>query len=88
MSGTGAGQVLLVEDDATVAEVLVAYLEREGFDVRWEDDGQRGLEAALSGDPDLVVLDLMLPSLDGLEICRRLRLTRPVPVIMLTARGQ
>jgi DNA-binding response OmpR family regulator len=80
--------VLLVEDDATVAEVLVAYLEREGFDVRWEDDGQRGLEVALSGDPDLVVLDLMLPSLDGLEICRRLRLSRPVPVIMLTARGQ
>jgi DNA-binding response OmpR family regulator len=80
--------VLLVEDDATVAEVLVAYLEREGFEVRWEDDGQRGLEAALSGDPDLVVLDLMLPSLDGLELCRRLRLSRPVPVIMLTARGQ
>ncbi len=88
MTAASAGQVLLVEDDATVAEVLIAYLEREGFDVRWEDDGGRGLAAALSGDPDLVVLDLMLPSMDGLEVCRRLRLSRPVPVIMLTARGQ
>lgn len=84
---TASGRVLLVEDDATVAEVLVAYLERDGFEVRWEDDGARGLEAALGDEPDLVVLDLMLPSLDGLEVCRRLRATAPIPVIMLTARG-
>jgi DNA-binding response OmpR family regulator len=82
-----AGRVLLVEDDATVAEVLLAYLEREGYEVRWEDDGARGLAAALEAAPDLVVLDLMLPSIDGLEVCRRLRATAPVPVIMLTARG-
>ena len=82
------GSVLLVEDDATVAEVLVAYLERDGYRVRWEDDGARGLAAALADEPDLVVLDLMLPSLDGLEVCRRLRATAPVPVIMLTARGE
>lgn len=81
------GGVLLVEDDPTLAEVLIAYLERDGFRVRWEDDGARGLAAALADDPDLVVLDLMLPSLDGLEICRRLRGVAPVPVIMLTARG-
>jgi DNA-binding response OmpR family regulator len=84
---TASGRVLLVEDDATVAEVLVAYLERDGYEVRWEDDGARGLAAALGDEPDLVVLDLMLPSLDGLEVCRRLRATAPVPVIMLTARG-
>lgn len=87
MNDADAGLVLLVEDDATVAEVLVAYLEREGYRVRWEDDGARGLAAALADEPDLVVLDLMLPSLDGLEVCRRLRATAPVPVIMLTARG-
>jgi len=81
------GRVLLVEDDPTLAEVLIAYLERDGFRVRWEDDGARGLAAALADDPDLVVLDLMLPSLDGVEICRRLRGVAPVPVIMLTARG-
>jgi DNA-binding response OmpR family regulator len=82
------GNVLLVEDDPTVAEVLVAYLERDGYHVRWEDDGARGLAAALAEEPDLVVLDLMLPSLDGLEVCRRLRAAAPVPVIMLTARGE
>jgi DNA-binding response OmpR family regulator len=81
------GNVLLVEDDATVAEVLVAYLERDGYRVRWEDDGASGLAAALADEPDLVVLDLMLPSLDGLEVCRRLRAAAPIPVIMLTARG-
>jgi DNA-binding response OmpR family regulator len=85
---TGSGSVLLVEDDATVAEVLIAYLERDGYRVRWEDDGARGLAAALADEPDLVVLDLMLPSLDGLEVCRRLRASAPVPVIMLTARGE
>lgn len=82
-----AGLVLLVEDDATVAEVLVAYLEREGYRVLWEDDGARGLAAALAEEPDLVILDLMLPSLDGLEVCRRIRAHAPIPVIMLTARG-
>ncbi|MEO6317533.1 MAG: response regulator transcription factor [Acidimicrobiales bacterium] len=80
--------MLIVEDDPTLAEVLVAYLEKDGFDVRWEDDGERGLAAALAEGPDLVVLDLMLPSLDGLEVCRRLREVRSVPVIMLTARGE
>ena len=87
VSAPSAGAVLLVEDDPTVAEILVAYLERDGFTVRWEEDGALGLEAALGDRPDLVVLDLMLPSLDGLEVCRRLRATVPLPVIMLTARG-
>ncbi len=88
MSADRSRQVLLVEDDPTVAEVLVAYLERAGYRVRWEDDGARGLAAALADEPDLVVLDLMLPSIDGLEVCRHLRSTSRTPVIMLTARGE
>ena len=86
MSGTPT-RILVVEDDPTVAEVVVAYFEREGFAVTWKSDGLDALEHARLTPPDLVVLDLMLPSLDGLEVCRRLRETAPIPVVMLTARG-
>ena len=86
-AGGEPARVLVVEDDPTVAEVVVAYLEREGYDVTWLTDGAEGLAHALAAEPDLVILDLMLPSVDGLEVCRRLRATAPVPVIMLTARG-
>jgi DNA-binding response OmpR family regulator len=81
-------RVLVVEDDTTVAEVVVRYLEREGFQVESVGDGNQALERAGSSLPDLVVLDLMLPGLDGLEVCRRLRAVAPIPVIMLTARGE
>ena len=81
-------RVLIVEDDPNVAEVVGRYLAREGYAVATEADGLRGLEQALADPPDLVVLDLMLPSLSGLEVCRRLRAVAPVPVIMLTARGE
>ena len=81
-------RVLVVEDDPNVAEVVARYLEREGYEVESVADGAVGLERALSDPPDLVVLDLMLPSLGGLEVCRRLRAAAPVPVIMLTARGE
>ena len=81
-------RVLIVEDDPNVAEVVGRYLAREGYAVATEADGLRGLEHALADPPDLVVLDLMLPSLSGLEVCRRLRAVAPVPVIMLTARGE
>lgn len=87
MPGEGSGHVLVVEDDPTVAEVVVAYLEREGYRVTWEADGAAGLDRALRDRPDLVVLDLMLPSLDGIEVCRQLRAASSVPVVMLTARG-
>jgi DNA-binding response OmpR family regulator len=80
--------VLVIEDDPTVAEIVVRYLEREGFDAAWEADGAAGLDLALSTEPDLIVLDLMLPSMDGLTICRRLRETMPVPIVMLTALGE
>jgi DNA-binding response OmpR family regulator len=79
--------VLVVEDDPTVREVVVRYLERDGLDVTAVGDGESALVQAARRWPDLVVLDLMLPQLDGFEVCRRLRATAPVPVIMLTARG-
>ncbi len=83
-----AARVLIIEDDPNVAEVVARYLEREGYRVQTVSDGRAGLEAALADLPDLVVLDLMLPTLGGLEICRRLRAVAPVAVIMLTARGE
>jgi two-component system, OmpR family, response regulator ResD len=80
-------RVLVVEDDRTVAEVVTRYLEREGFTVESVDDGREALARADAHPPDLVVLDIMLPGLDGLEVCRRLRARAPIPVVMLTARG-
>ncbi|MEI5102386.1 response regulator transcription factor [Streptomyces sp. PmtG] len=84
--GSGA-RVLVVDDDLTVAEVVTGYLERAGYAVDRALDGPGALAAAAAREPDLVVLDLMLPGMDGLEVCRRLRARGPVPVIMLTARG-
>jgi DNA-binding response OmpR family regulator len=80
-------RVLVVEDDRTVAEVVTRYLEREGFAVESVGDGNEALARADAQLPDLVVLDIMLPGLDGLEVCRRLRSRAPIPVVMLTARG-
>ena len=80
-------RVLIIEDDPTVGEVVARYLKREGYGVEVVPDGAVGLQRALADAPDLVVLDLMLPSLGGLEVCRRLRAAAPVPIIMLTARG-
>ncbi|RSS68930.1 response regulator transcription factor [Streptomyces sp. WAC06614] len=80
-------RILVVDDDPTVAEVVTGYLLRAGHTVDQAADGPTALDRAARGAPDLVVLDLMLPGIDGLEVCRRLRAARPVPVIMLTARG-
>ncbi|MFW6695141.1 response regulator transcription factor [Streptomyces sp. MAR4 CNX-425] len=80
-------RVLVVDDDPTVAEVVAGYLDRAGYAVDRAADGPQALAVADAGRPDLVVLDLMLPGMDGLEVCARLRAERPVPVIMLTARG-
>ena len=80
-------RILVIEDDPTVAEVVARYLSREGFDVEVSSDGVAGLQAALACPPDLLVLDLMLPGLSGVEVLRRLRVAAPVPVIMLTARS-
>ncbi|MGX1274200.1 response regulator transcription factor [Streptomyces phaeoluteigriseus] len=82
-----AARVLVVDDDLTVAEVVTGYLDRAGYTVDRADDGPTALARAAAHRPDLVVLDLMLPGMDGLEVCRRLRGQGPVPVVMLTARG-
>src|SRR6266487_26827 len=84
----GATDVLVVEDDPTVAEVVVAYFQRAGHRVRHVADGYQAVAAAEARLPDLVVLDLMLPGLDGIEVHQRIRELGPVPVIMLTARGE
>jgi len=80
-------RILVIEDDATVAEVVSRYLSREGFQVTVSGDGLSGLRTALESPPDLLVLDLMLPGLSGVDVLRRLRAAAPVPVIMLTARS-
>jgi DNA-binding response OmpR family regulator len=80
-------RVLVIDDDPTMCEVVTRYLEREGFDVAHATDGHSGLRDALAMLPDLVVLDLMLPGIDGVEVFRRLREVAPIPVVMLTARG-
>jgi DNA-binding response OmpR family regulator len=81
--------VLVVDDDPTVAEVVLAYLDRAGIESQYAADGVQALALAAETTPDLVVLDLMLPGLDGLEVCRRLRIRWPdLPVVMLTARGE
>lgn len=81
--------VLVVDDDLTVAEVVRAYLERAGFETAYAGDGPSAVAAAAAVPPAAVVLDLMLPGMDGIEVCRQLRQSTPgLPVVMLTARGQ
>ena len=79
--------ILIVEDDTTIANWLRVFLEEEGFAVEVAHDGRTGLNLARSLAPDLIVLDLMLPLLDGMELCRVLRRESNVPIIMLTARA-
>ncbi|MGH2672870.1 MAG: response regulator, partial [Actinomycetota bacterium] len=83
---TGA-RVLVVDDEPMVREVLARYLEQEGYAVDLAEDGEQALAAYEAATPDLVLLDLMLPRIDGLEVFRRMRERQPVAVIMLTARG-
>ncbi|NUT46859.1 MAG: response regulator transcription factor [Saccharothrix sp.] len=80
-------RVLVVEDDLTIAESVAARLRAEGFEVDLAHDGPTAVTRAREVRPDLVVLDVMLPGFDGLEVCRRIQAERPVPVLMLTARG-
>jgi len=80
--------ILLVDDDAELCSLLKEYLEREGFTVEFAHEGLHGLEMAVKPGVDLVVLDVMLPGIDGFEILRRLRPKSAVPVLMLTARGE
>lgn len=88
MEGHPRGSVLVVDDEPTIAEVVSRYLERAGYDTRVAADGVQALAAAASRRPDLVVLDLMLPGVDGLEVMRRLRERDRIAVILLTAKGE
>jgi DNA-binding response OmpR family regulator len=81
-------RILIVDDDVTVAEILSRYLVREGYEVESVGNGREAIERTRSQAPDLILLDLMLPGLSGLDVCRRLRDFTSVPVIMLTARGE
>ncbi len=83
-----ADQILIVEDDKKTASLLSLYLEREGFQTIVAYDGQQALELAQRQRPNFVILDLMLPRIDGWEVCRRLRQSSDVPILILTARGE
>jgi DNA-binding response OmpR family regulator len=87
-SEVATGRVLVIEDDAEIADVLRRFLRQEGHDVRTATDGGGALPAAAEFVPDLVILDLGLPGLDGVEVCRRLRAEGDVPILILTARTE
>ena len=79
-------KILIVEDEAAIADLEKDYLELSGFEVEVANDGKTGLEKALSIDYDLVILDLMLPGVDGFEICRQVRAEKSTPIIMVSAK--
>ena len=79
-------KILIIEDESTIAELEKDYLELSGFEVEISNDGRNGLEKALSEDYNLIILDLMLPSLDGFEICKHVREEKNTPIIMVSAK--
>ena len=81
-------KILIVEDEKKIARFLELELTHEGYEVETANDGRTGLDKALADDPDLLILDLMLPELSGIEVCRRLRHQSDVPIIMLTAKDE
>lgn len=84
-------KILVIEDDSAIVEVLAYNLERDGYDVASAADGREGLRKARALLPDLIVLDLMLPGMDGIEVCREIRsdkTTKPIPLLMLTAKSE
>ncbi len=84
-----ADRVLIVDDDPTVTEIVAAYLTKAGFTALVAGDGPAAIAQDEAADPDLIVLDLMIPGFDGLEVCERVRARRPhVPIVMVTARGE
>lgn len=80
-------KVLVVDDEASIVNIISYNLKKEGYDVITAEDGERGLELAISENPDLVLLDIMMPKMDGYEVCRKIRERSNVPIIMLTARA-
>ena len=81
-------KILVVDDDANICELLRLYLTKEGYQVTVANDGEEGLEKFNAVKPDMVLLDVMMPRMDGLEVCRRIRKAGNTPVMMLTAKGE
>lgn len=81
-------RILVVDDEERIRRLLRMYLEKEGYVIEEAEDGESALKAALEEDYDLIVLDLMLPGIDGVEVCTRLRQQKATPVLMLTAKGE
>ena len=81
-------KILIVDDDENICELLRLYLEKDGFDTVVAGDGEQAVEYATKYSPDLILLDIMLPSLDGWQVCREIRKKSNVPIIMLTAKGE
>ena len=86
LGGKSMQKILVVEDDVKIARFIELELQHEGFEVQAVHDGRTGLERALEDSFDLIVLDIMLPGLNGMEVCRRIRLNSEIPIIMLTAK--
>lgn len=80
-------KVLVVDDEVSIANIIAYNLKKEGYEVVTAEDGERGLELALSEKPDLILLDIMMPKMDGYEVCRKIREKLNTPIIMLTARA-
>lgn len=87
-SELGTRKILIIDDDADLCELVGEYLESEGFEIDAEGSGDRGADRALDSDYDLIILDVMLPGINGFEALRRIRSQSTVPVLMLTARGE
>ena len=81
-------KILIVDDDENICELLRLYLEKDGFDTVVAGDGEQAVEYATKYSPDLILLDIMLPKLDGWQVCREIRKTSETPIIMLTAKGE
>ena len=81
-------KVLIVEDELSIAELEKDYLELSSFEVEIETDGQQGLEKALKEDFDMIILDIMLPGVDGFEICKQIREAKEIPILMVSARKE
>ena len=81
-------KILIVDDDANICELLRMYLTKDGFDTEIAADGEQAIELADRYNPDLILLDIMMPRLDGWQVCRQIRKTSEVPIVMLTAKGE
>lgn len=81
-------KILIVDDDVNICELLRLYLQKEGYDTLIANDGNDAVKLAISESPDLILLDIMLPSLDGWQVCREIRKTLETPIIMITAKGE